>query len=61
MSNERPEIELDLGKIINSEDEILFHSMNMRASLDSAKPCFSMYNLASQKGEGNTIHCTEGS
>ena len=40
MSNVRPEIELYLRKIINSEGEILFQSMNMRASLDSAKPWF---------------------
>ena len=40
MSNVPPEIDLDLRKIINSEGEILFQSMNMRASLDSAKPWF---------------------
>ena len=62
MSNVRPEIESYLRKIINGEGEILFQSMNMQASLDSAKLIFfyicnfyawfaEEYSL--QKGKGN--------
>ena len=63
MSNVRPEIELYLRKIINSEGEILFQSMNMRSILPNLG--FSMYSFYSwfveehgialkwQKGEGN--------
>ena len=57
MSEVRPEVKLDLREIINSEGEILFQSMNTRASLHSAKACFShlQFFCVAYRGRGTLL------
>ena len=51
----RREVKLDLREIINSEGEILFQSMNTRASLHSAKACFRIYNFSAWLADEHVI------